>query len=71
VHENTHRDVAKKWHDANQNKVPKGPFKTQEAAIKAATEAGDKIKADFNRTQELDKIHKPDSLWKPILEKDR
>jgi RHS repeat-associated protein len=71
VHENTHKDVAKKWHDANQNKVPKGPFKTQEAATKAATEAGNKIKADFNRTQEIDKQHKPDSLWKKILEKDR
>ena len=71
VHENKHEGVARKWHDANQNKVPKGPFKTADEAVKAAKEAGDKIKADFNRTQEIDKQHKPDSVWKSILEKDR
>lgn len=71
VHENKHEDVARKWHDANQNKIPKGPFKTADEAIKAAREAGDKVKSDFNRTQEIDKQHKPDSVWKKILQKDR
>jgi RHS repeat-associated protein len=71
VHEEKHESKAKEWHDANQNKIPNGPFKTEEAAKKAATEAGEKLKTDFDRKMEQDKNHKPDSVWKKILEQDK
>ncbi len=71
MHEEKHETKAKEWHDANQNKIPRGPFKTSEAATQAATKAGDRLKADFDREMEADHNHKPDSVWKRTLEQDK
>jgi uncharacterized protein RhaS with RHS repeats len=71
VHEDRHERTAKEWHDGNQNKIPSGPFKTVEAAAKGAKEAGDKLRADFDSKMGTDHVHKPDSVWKKILEQDK
>ena len=65
-HEGIHGTDAKTFHDANQNRLFPGVFKSPSEAKKAASEAGKQLQREFKESQK----HTPPEKWNDIQRKE-
>jgi RHS repeat-associated protein len=65
-HEGIHGTDAKTFHDANQNRLFPGVFKSPDEAKKAASEAGKQLQREFKESQK----HTPPEKWNDIQRKE-
>ncbi|GEM_PF-5304527 len=69
-HEDKHVADIRKWYDQNQNRAL-GYFKTREDAEAHKESAYKRLTDRFERAQELSQQHRPESEWKPIMDREK
>ena len=73
-HENLHSSIIEKWHDDNQNNVPKDVYRSEQEAKDARKETFNRLQRDFGKIErdtQLRHEHLPDKIWKDILWKEK